>query len=133
MFHAHHCVISWSTVVHLVYQIILLCDHPLTQRPPLVSRVSKNAVKAYCRQKKYPKFNEVHSFRSHMCGDIRLLKLHNVINVSNKEGQRIPRRNNRKLLLWFHRLAFPNLKAFMVQTKRNFRLKNVISGLSLSQ
>lgn len=59
-------------------------------------------------------------------------KLHNVINGSQKEEQRIPQRQQ-EIAVVVSSAGFLDLKAFTLQTKRNSRLKNVISGFSLSQ
>lgn len=59
-------------------------------------------------------------------------KLHNVINGSEQEGKRIPQ-GQQEIAVVVSSASSLDLKAFTLQTKRNSRLKNVISGFSLSQ
>lgn len=59
-------------------------------------------------------------------------KLHNVINGSEQERQRIPQ-GQQEIAVVVSSAGSLDLKAFTLQTKRNSRLKNVISGFSLSQ
>lgn len=59
-------------------------------------------------------------------------KLHNIINGSQKEGKEIPQRQQ-EIAVGFSSTDFLDLKGFTLQTKRNSRLKNVISGFSLSK
>lgn len=59
-------------------------------------------------------------------------KLHNIINGSQKEGKGIPQRQQ-EIAVGFSSAGFLDLKGFTLQTKRNSRLKNVISGFSLSK
>lgn len=59
-------------------------------------------------------------------------KLHNVINGSEQERQRIPQ-GQQEIAAVVSSAGSLDLKAFTLQTKRNSRLKNVISGFSLSQ
>lgn len=59
-------------------------------------------------------------------------KLRNVINGSEQEGQRIPQ-GQQEIAVVVSSDGSLDLKAFTLQTKRNSRLKNVISGFSPSQ
>ena len=59
-------------------------------------------------------------------------KLHNIINGSEQEEQRIPQRQQ-EIAAVVSSAGSLDLKAFMLQTKKNSKLKNVISGFSLSQ
>lgn len=57
-------------------------------------------------------------------------KLHIAINGSEQKRQGIPQRQQ-EIAVLFSSAASLDLKAFTLQTKRNSRLKNVISGCSV--